>query len=128
MPAGLPLRDQLRELRAALLQTPFETFERRIREHLSRVLSPGGFDPARDVMAITVNRWPHGYALGANSLFDPEWPEDEAPHVIGRRRFGRITIANSDASGIDLTQTAFDEAHRAVSELMSRRFGYFSRI
>ncbi len=87
-----------------------------------------GFDAARDVMAITVNRWPHGYALGANSLFDPLWPDEEAPHVIGRRRFGRIAIANSDASGIDLTQTAFDEAHRAVGELMSRRFGYFSRI
>ena len=128
IPTGTPLREQLRMLRSALLQTTFETFERRIREHLARVLSPGGFDPARDIEAIVINRWPHGFALGTNSLFDPDWSEDDAPHVVGRRRFGRITIANSDASGIDLTQTAFDEAHRAVTELMPRRFGYFSRI
>jgi spermidine dehydrogenase len=128
MPAGTPLREQLRLLRAALLKTPFETFERHIREHTARILSPGGFDPARDILAITLNRWPHGFALGANSLFDPAWSEDEAPWVVGRKQFGRITVANSDASGIDLTQTAFDEAHRAVTELMPRRFGYFSRI
>jgi spermidine dehydrogenase len=128
LPVGMPLRDQLRALRSAMLQTPFETFERRIRDLMARALSAGGFDPARDIEAIVVNRWPHGYALPSNTLFDPEVPEDEEPHVIGRKPFGRITVANSDASGIDLTQTAFDEAYRAVAELMPRRFGWFPRI
>ena len=27
---------------------------------LARILFPGGFDPAHDIQAITVNRWPHG--------------------------------------------------------------------
>lgn len=128
MPVDLPLREQLRELRAALLQTPFETFERNIREQLTRTISAGGFDPARDIEAICVNRWAHGFALGQNSLFDPDVPEEETPWVIGRKPFGRITIANSDASGIDLTQTAFDEAYRAVTELTPRNYGYFGRI
>ena len=45
-----------------ILNTSFETFERNIREQLARILGPGGFDPAKDITAITVNRWPHGYA------------------------------------------------------------------
>jgi spermidine dehydrogenase len=95
---------------------------------MGRILSPGGFDPARDIEAIVVNRWPHGFALGTNSLFDPDRPVEDAFYVVGRKQFDRITIANSDASGIDLVQTAFDEAHRAVSELMPRNHGYFGHI
>ena len=58
-----------------LLATSFETFERQIRDQLGRTLGPGGFDPARDITAITVNRWPHGYAYEYNPLFDPDWDE-----------------------------------------------------
>jgi spermidine dehydrogenase len=36
------------------------------------MLAPAGFDPARDIVAITVNRWPHGYAYEYNPLWDPE--------------------------------------------------------
>ena len=97
----------------------FETFERNIRDQLGRILGDGGFDPARDIEAITVNRWPHGYAGGANDLYDPDWGYDEAPWVVGRQRFGRIAIANSDAGAISLTQCAFDQAHRAVQELIT---------
>ena len=128
LPAGTPLRQQLDLMRVAIAQTPFETFERAVREQLTRVLAGSHFDPARDIEAIVVNRWPHGYALGANSLFDPDWSDEDAPWVTARKTFGRISIANTDASGIDLVQTAFDEAHRAVSELMPRPWGYFSRI
>jgi spermidine dehydrogenase len=127
-PAGTPMQDQFRAVRMALLVTPFETFERAIRTQMARALAGSGFDPARDIAAITVNRWPHGFAMSRNSLFDPDTPETEAPHLIARQRFGHIAIANSDASGIDLVQTAFDEAFRAVTELMPRHYGYFSRI
>ena len=116
---GLPARDQFRAGREELLTTSFETFERNIRDQLGRALGEGGFDPARDIEVITVNRWPHGYAGGANDLFDPDWGYDEAPWVVGRQRFGRITIANSDAGAISLTQCAFDQAHRAVQELIT---------
>jgi spermidine dehydrogenase len=68
--AGLPEHDQNRAGRADLLNTSFETFERNIRDQLGRTLKEGGFDPARDITAITVNRWPHGYAPEYNPLFD----------------------------------------------------------
>lgn len=116
---GLPARDQFRAGRAELLNISFETFEREIRDQLGRSLSGGGFDPARDIAGITVNRWGHGYAGASNELYDPEWPVEEAPWVVGRKRYGRIAIANSDAGAICLTQCAFDQANRAVNELIT---------
>ena len=115
---GLPEHDQNRAGRAELLGTTFETFERNIREQLARTLGEGGFDPARDITAITVNRWPHGYAPEYNPLFDPDVPESQRPHVIGRAPFGRIAIANSDSGGGAYTDSAINQGHRAVLELL----------
>jgi spermidine dehydrogenase len=81
------------------------------------MLGPTGFDAVRDIDGITVNRWAHGYAYGYNSLFDPDWSEEEKPWVIGRKPFGRITIANSDAGATAYTDCAIDQAYRAVNEL-----------
>ena len=114
---GLPERDQHRAGRVELLTTPFETFERKIRDQLARILAPGGFDPARDITAITVNRWPHGYAYEYNALWDPDWPEGQRPCEIGRKRFGRIAVANSDAAAAAYTDQAIDQGWRAVQEL-----------
>ncbi|HSZ01219.1 MAG TPA: FAD-dependent oxidoreductase [Terriglobales bacterium] len=117
---GLPQRDQFRAGRAELMRTPFSTFERNVRDQLARMLGSAGFDPARDVEGITVNRWAHGYAYSPNSLFDPDWPEGEQPWVVGRKPFGRITIANSDAGASAYTDVAIDQAYRAVGELANR--------
>jgi spermidine dehydrogenase len=117
---GLPQRDQFRAGRAELMRTQFSIFERNIRDQLARMLGPAGFDPARDVEGITVNRWAHGYAYSPNSLFDPDWPEGEQPWVVGRKPFGRITIANSDAGASAYTDVAIDQAYRAVGELANR--------
>ena len=114
---GLPQRDQNRAGRTELLQTPFSKFERNIRDQLRRMLSGAGFDPAKDIEGITVNRWAHGYAFTPNPLFDPDWKEEEKPWVIGRKPFGRITIANSDAGANAYTDEAIDQAYRAVNEL-----------
>ena len=116
--AGLTEHEQNRAGRAELLATSFETFERNIRDQLNRTLGPGGFDAAHDVTAITVNRWPHGYAPEHNPLFEPDVPEAQRPHVIGRARFGHIAIANSDAGGQAYTDSAINQAHRAVQELL----------
>ena len=116
---GLPAREQQKIGRYDLLATDFETFERNIRDQLARILSPGGFDPARDIDAITVNRWPHGYAYEYNPLWDPDWPVGQRPSEVARQRFGRIAIANSDAAAAAYTDQAIDQAFRAVRELHS---------
>jgi spermidine dehydrogenase len=115
---GLPARDQHRMGRVELFTTEFETIERKIREQLARALGPGGFDPARDIAAITVNRWPHGYAYEYNSLWDKFWLEGGVtPCEIARKPFGRITIANADAGAYAYTDGAIDQAWRAIGEI-----------
>ena len=86
---------------------------------MGRALKDGGFDAARDITAITVNRWPHGYAPEFNPLFEPVLPEDQQLNVIARARFGRIAIANSDSGRAAYTSSAIDQAHRAIGELLS---------
>jgi spermidine dehydrogenase len=116
---GLSERDQHKVGRAELSSTSFETFERNIRSQLARMLREGGFDPSRDIAAITVNRWPHGYAYEYNPLWDPDWPEGQRPCDIARVRLGRIAIANSDAAAAAYTDQAIDQGYRAVKELLS---------
>lgn len=122
---GLPARQQQMAGRALMLATSFETYERNIREQLAAILAPGGFDPATDILAITVNRWPHGYAYTYNSLFDPlEWVftnSQTRPNVVARQPYGLIAIANSDAGASPHTDTALWEAHRAVGDVLNRR-------
>jgi spermidine dehydrogenase len=115
---GLPAREQHKAGRMELLMTSFEDFERKTRDQLARILAPGGFDPAEDIQAITVNRWPHGYGYEYNPLFDPNWAEAERPNVIGRKKFGRIAIANTDSGATAYTDVAIDQAYRAVQELV----------
>ena len=118
---GISPRDQRRLGRHELLATSFASIERNIRHQLASLLSGGDFDPARDIAGITVNRWAKGYADGYWDLGDP-WlggrNDERRPHVRGRKPFGRITIANSDAGGGASFESAVLQAHRAVQELM----------
>jgi len=118
---GLSERDQHRVGRAELLTESFRTFERNTRAQLARVLGPAGFNPARDIDAITVNRWPHGYAYEYNPLWGPDsfFTGGPTPNQIARKRFGRITIANSDAAAAAYTDQAIDQGYRAVEELLA---------
>ncbi|HKE08816.1 MAG TPA: FAD/NAD(P)-binding protein [Candidatus Acidoferrum sp.] len=116
---SLPVRDQYRAGRAELLQTPYVKFERNIRDQLGRMLGEGGFDPARDIEGITVNRWAHGYAFTPFGLDVPQWQPGQEPWVLGRKPFGRIAIANSDSGASAYTDVAIDQAYRAVGELLA---------
>jgi spermidine dehydrogenase len=114
---GAPRRDQYRAGRYELLSTSFEKIERNTRDQLQRMLGEAGFDAAKDIAAITVNRWGHGYAYEYDWYSDRDLPPGPRPNVLGRAPFGRITIANSDSAARAYTDAAIDEAHRAVNEL-----------
>ncbi len=115
---GLDMRQQYRAGRARLYTMTFADFENEIRDELGRMLADGGFDFDRDVAAITVNRWPHGYAYTPTPLFDD--PVRQA-HIAAqaRRKIGRIAVANSDSGWDAYTHVAIDQAYRAVRELTS---------
>ena len=124
LPGGQPAAEQFRAGRHELLGTTFETFERNIRDQLAAMLSGGGFDARRDIAAITVNRWPHGYAVGYDyekaqmNYFSEPWPEDKKMWLTGRKKFGRIAIANSDADAMAMTESAIQQAYRATQEIL----------
>ncbi len=120
---GLNAREQFLAGKRELLAMPFETFERNTRDQLNRLLGDGGFDAARDIAALTVNRWPHGYAYGYDRetdqvAFEPsQWPEEKRHWKRASQPFGNISIAATDAASNAMTEAAIEEAYRAVSQL-----------
>lgn len=117
---GLTRNERYRQARHQMLAEPFESVERNIRSQLADMLSGGGFDPARDIAAITVNRWAHGYSNSYDPMTSPDypdWDDPRYPHVQGRKPFGKITIANSDSNADASLSSAITQAYRAVSEL-----------
>jgi len=118
---GLSAAEQFRRGRYELLSTSFEQIERNVRNQLAGMLSEGGFDPVDDIRGITVNRWAHGYARFYNPLFDTVYENDEDeryPHMLARKPFGRIAIANSDAGASAMIESAVEQGYRAVNELI----------
>lgn len=125
---GTYVDDQLRMARMGLLATPFEHFERAVRTQAAAALAGSDFDPGRDILAITLNRWGHGFTTGRNTLFEADREATISPTTIAKQPFGRITIANADSGGVSTAGTAIDEAFRAVRELEQRQLGYYELI
>jgi spermidine dehydrogenase len=96
---------------------PFAEYEEAVKKQLTAMFGANGFDAERDIAAITVNRWSHGYTYAYTQLFDPEWEEGQAPHELGRKPLGRISIANADAEAGASLQAAIEAAARAVREV-----------
>ena len=117
-PGGGSLRDQALAGRYWVQEQTFDDMERALRDLLARALGPGGFDPANDIEAITVNRWSHGYAYEYMRPWDEYWPDGALPIDTARRGWGRIAIANSDAGAYAYAHSAIDQAVRSVRELL----------
>ena len=110
------LRSAWRAGRQIAYSLPFDEFEARARDELTRILGPGGFDAERDIKAITVNRWGHGYAYDMDSLFDEEVSAKREMRA-SRKPLGRIHFAGTDAAWMAYAHWAIDAAHRAVQEI-----------
>ncbi len=117
--SGLSSREQARKGRAQLLGTSFAVHEQMIRDQLQGMLGAAGFDHQRDIDAITVNRWSHGYSYFINGLFDDE-DDAQATINLARQPVGNITIANSDSDWSPYANSAIDQAWRAVNELTNK--------
>jgi spermidine dehydrogenase len=116
---SLTTRDIYRMGRRDVYSRSFESYEEDIRTQLTGMFGPNGFDADRDIEAITLNRWAHGYAYNRFELFDPAWPEGGAPYELGRKQIGRISIANSDSEARSNLDGAIIAAWRAVQEQLS---------
>ena len=117
---GLTGREQHIAGRRRLYELSYDELEWDIVRQMSGALEGGGFDAQRDIAAITVNRWPHGYAYEYNEYHDQVgWNRYNGPHIAGAAQIGRISIANSDASAYAYVNGAIDAADRAVDEQIS---------
>jgi spermidine dehydrogenase len=124
---GLPPREQGAAGRRELIQTSFADMERQLRDQLARALGPGGFDPARDIEGITVNRWAHAYAYEYGRPWDTFWPYGELPSHVARKTWGRVAIANTDSAPRAYVDSAMDMAWRAVRDLAGKPSDIVSR-
>ena len=115
---GMSARGQATAGRYRLTQLTFEDMERELRDLLQRALGAGGFDAARDIEAITLNRWSHGYSLEYMRPWDQYWPDGPLPVERARQGWGRISIANADSGAYAYAHSAIDQAARAVDELL----------
>ncbi len=114
---GLTDKEQNISGRQRIYEMSYDDHEQLLLAQMDGALSAGGFDAERDIAAITINRWPHGYAYEYNDLFDsPDYNPYNGPHIAGRAQIGRISIANSDASAYAYVNAAIDAADRAVNE------------
>jgi len=120
---GLSPREQASAGRARIASLTFEELERSIRDLLGRCLGAGGFDPARDIEGLCVNRWAHGYAYEYMRPWDTQWPSGPLPVEAARRPLGRVAIANSDSGAYAYAHSAMDQAIRAVRELLGTPAG-----
>jgi spermidine dehydrogenase len=111
------LRTAWRGARAIAYTLPFDEFEARARDELTRILGPGGFDADRDIAAITVNRWGHGYAYDMDTLFDDKVTAERETRV-SRQPLGRIHFAGTDAAWMAYAHWAIDSAQRATHEIV----------
>jgi len=124
---GYTNREQYQLGRYDILKMTYQDYEDKLFDQLKGIFGED-FDE-NDVAAITVNRWAHGYSYEYNNLFDAEYfggemPENQNderyPHVIGRKLFGNIAIANCDALGVAYVDAAISQADRAVNELLNK--------
>ncbi|HEV8688852.1 MAG TPA: FAD/NAD(P)-binding protein [Ideonella sp.] len=126
---GAPARAQAAQGRAMLMAWRFDFIEGQVRSLLQGALGAFGFDATRDIEAITVNRWAHGYAYEYMRPWDRYWPRGPLPCERARRGWGRVAIANADAGAYAYAHSAIDQATRAVQELLPKaRLPAWSRV
>ncbi|MFQ5690261.1 MAG: NAD(P)-binding protein [Gemmatimonadota bacterium] len=105
--------------RTELLSTPFRTYERRLREQMAALFGEAGFDPARDIAGIILNRWGHAYvAPGPGFVYGRNG--EPAPSDILRAPFGRVAIGHSELRGHQNWTGAAGEGRRAVEAILDR--------
>lgn len=118
---GLAAKQQGIVGRAELLGTSFADYERQIREQMTEMFAPGGFDPANDIAGIVLNRWGHAYANpGIGFRFGTNGKP--APPDVIRERIGRIAIGHSELRGHQYWTGAAGEGRRAVESLLDEYF------
>jgi spermidine dehydrogenase len=114
---GQPAKAQGQLGRLQLLQAPFRDLERAVRGQMAALFSEAGFDPARDISGLVLNRWGHAYVNPGPSFMFGADGSAPVSDVI-RKPFGRIAIGHSELQGHQNWNGAAAEGRRAVESLL----------
>jgi spermidine dehydrogenase len=117
---GLPIAEQVTRGRAELLSTPFRKYEKRICQQFTAMFSGAGFDAARDVAGIILNRWGHAYLSPQPGFFFGQGANSAPGEILRNTPFGLIAFANSDLAGIMDHRASILEAQRAAGQAIDR--------
>lgn len=117
---GLPARTQGQMGRAEILSTPFENYERQIREQMTEMFGPSGFDAKRDIAGIVLNRFGHAFINPQPGFFFGLEGKPAPRDALRNGPFGRIAFSHADLAGAMDHRNAFIESDRAVSQLLDR--------
>ncbi len=103
--------------RAELLSVSFPEYERRIRVQMQELFGATGFDAARDIAGIILNRWGHAYVAPGPGFYFGRGGLPAARDVV-RQRHGRIAFGHSELRGNQHWGPAADEGARAVRQVL----------
>ena len=101
--------------RAELLGTSYPDYEARIIRQMTRLFGVAGFDPARDVAGLILNRWGHAYSVPYPGFYGGA--NGTPPRDTLRKNYGRIAFAHSELDGLQHYGPAADEGRRAFRQL-----------
>lgn len=111
---GMSAKGQSLNGRLEMRETSFREYERKVRLELVRLLGPWGFDPRRDIEAMSISRWGHhGYVFPYPGFFTDGAVE------IAKRPFGRIAFAHTDLERFSHMMGAIGQGYRAVQDVVS---------
>jgi spermidine dehydrogenase len=114
---GMPVEQQTVAARMKLFNMSYREIEREIREQFTKMFSPYGFDPKRDIAGIIANRWGHAYVVPQPGFFFGKNGK-KAPKDVIRENYGRVAFAHSELSGMQVWPSGAREGERAGKQLL----------
>jgi len=112
---GLDPKVQVTLGRAELLGASYPEYEARIHRQMMRLFAAAGFEPAKDVAGLILNRWGHAYSVPYPGFYGGA--NGTAPRDTLRKNYGRIAFAHSELDGNQHYGPAADEGRRAYRQL-----------
>jgi spermidine dehydrogenase len=101
--------------RTRLLNTSYAQYERQIRTQMAQMFAMVGFDPARDIAGIVLNRWGHARVIQPPGFYYGKDGKPPAREVVAKG-YGRVIIAHSELNGSQNYRGAFEHGTRAAHE------------
>lgn len=114
---GATVYDQYRHGRRMLIGQSEDVLREEALNQLAEIYRAAGERLEDKVAAVTINRWAHGYSYEALGLWNSE-EEAESQTKQMQQPVGRIHMAGSDVAWYPYLQGAFEQAHRAVGEIL----------